>query len=221
MQLVVWHDVAYAGVWNPADLPAFRTGGELRGAVVPDCADTGGPAAAPTHVRAASIDGVPTSVAIWAFGAPMIASGFFPQLPGFPIAPTGGRLVDDTSDCRLGGALTVDGTAEAAFGKLNVVVSHSSERLRLTGGRVLTDLFVDGHTRMVGPSRGGLPYIGDGQRVHVDARTCQVKGAVGPKIIARRVVVSGPVRAPTDVAAVLGPDWAGSAGDHTGRSSWC
>jgi hypothetical protein len=78
---------------------------------------------------------------------------------------------------------------------------------------VLTDLFVDGHTRMVGASRGGLPYIGEGQRVHVDARTCQVKGAVGPKIIARRVVVSGPVRAPSDVAAVLGPDWAGSAGD--------
>lgn len=213
MQLVVWHDTAYAGVWNPADLPAFHTDRQLRGAVVPDCADTGGPAAAPTPVRAASIDGVPTAVAIWAFDAPMIASGYFPQLPGFPIAPTDGRLVDETSDCRLGGALTVDGTAEAAFGKLNVIVSHSSERLRLTGGRVLTDLFVDGHTRMVGASRGGLPYIGDGQRVHVDARTCQVKGAVGRKIIARRVVVSGPVRAPSDVAAVLGPDWAGSAGD--------
>lgn len=137
IQLVVWHDRAYTGVWNPADLPAFQTGRQLRGAVEPDCADTGGPAAAPTPLRASSIDGVSTSVAIWAFGAPMIASGFFPQLPGFPIAPTDGPLVDDTSDCRLGGALTVDGTAEAAFGKLNVVVSHSSERLRLSGGRVL------------------------------------------------------------------------------------
>ena len=211
VELVVWHDTAYEGVWNPADLPAFQTGRQLRGAVEPDCADTGGPAAAPTPVRASSIDGAPTSVAIWAFGAPMIASGFFPQLPGFPIAPTDGPLVDDTSDCRLGGAFTVDGTAEAAFGKLNVVVSHSSQRLRLSGGRVLTDLFVDGHTRIVGSSREGLPYIGEGQKVHVDARTCQVKGAVGPKIIARRVAVSGPVGTPT-AATVLGPDWAGSAG---------
>lgn len=213
MQMVVWHDTAYAGVWNPADLPALHTDRELRGAVVPDCADTGGPAVAPTPVRAASIDGVPTSVAIWAFDAPMIASGYFPQLPGFPIAPKGARLVDETSDCRLGRVLTVDGTAEVVFGKLNVVVSHSSERLRLSDGRVLTDLFVDGHTRMVGLSRGGLPYVGDGQKLHVDARTCQVKGAVGPKIVARRVVASGPVGGATDVAAVLGPDWAGSAGE--------
>ena len=47
--------------------------------------------------------------------------------------------------------------------------------------------------------------------MHVDARTCQVKGAVGPKIIARRVAVSGPVGTPA-AATVLGPDWAGSAG---------
>lgn len=51
--------------------------------------------------------------------------------------------------------------------------------------------------------------------MHVDARSCHVKGAVGPKIIARRVVVSGPVGAPTVVATVLGPDWAGPAdGSH-------
>jgi hypothetical protein len=49
-QIVVWHDMVYdAGWWNPADLPAFHTGRQLRGAVVPDCADTGGPAAAPTR----------------------------------------------------------------------------------------------------------------------------------------------------------------------------
>jgi hypothetical protein len=184
----------------------------LTGPVEPGCADTGGPAAAPTPVRASSIDGAPTSVAVRAVGTPMIASGFFPQLPGFPIAPTDAGVVDDTTDCRLGGALTVDGTAEAAFGKLNVVVSHSSERLRLTGGRVLTDLFVDGHTRIVGSSREGLPYIGEGQKVHVHARTCQVKGAVGPKIVARRVVASGPAPAPPSAAVVLGADWAGSAG---------
>ena len=66
VELVVWHDTAYEGVWNPADLPAFQTGRQLRGAVELDCADTGGPAAAPTPVRASSIDGAPTSVAIWA-----------------------------------------------------------------------------------------------------------------------------------------------------------
>jgi hypothetical protein len=159
-------------------------------------------------VPAHAIDGVPSSVAIWAFGAPMIASGFFPQLSGFPIAPHGRRLDDETSGCRLGGALTVDGTAEVAFGNLSVVVSHSSRPLRLTGGRVLTDLFVDGHRRMTGLSRDGLPYIGDGQRVHVIARICQVKGAVGPKIVAAgssRLVRSRRVRASLSSSARTGP----------------
>jgi hypothetical protein len=218
IQLVVWHDTAYTGWWNPADLPAFHTGRRLSGAVEPDCADTGGPAAAPAPVPAHAIDGVPSSVAIWAFGAPMIASGFFPQLSEFPIAPDGRRLDDETRGCRLGGALTVDGTAEVAFGNLSVVVSHSSRPLRLTDGRVLTDLFVDGHTRMSGLSRDGLPYIGDGQRVHVIARTCQVKGAVGPKIVARRVVAAGPIAPRPGVAVVLGQDWAGTAGGPVGAT---
>jgi|tagenome__1003787_1003787.scaffolds.fasta_scaffold20838588_2 hypothetical protein len=211
--IVVWHDTAYAGVgWDAADLPDVHTGRQLSGAVEPDCADTGGPAAAPTPVRAAAIDGVPTAVAIWAFGGPMVASGYFPRQPGFPFAPAGGAIDDETVGCRLGHAITVDGRAEAEFGGLAVVVSRSSERLRLTGGRVLTDLFLDSHTRIVGPSREGLPYIGGGQKVHVEARACQVQGAVGPKIVARRVVVSGPVPAPLSAAAILGADWAGSAG---------
>ncbi len=210
--MVVWHDRPYAGPWNPADLPAIDTGRQLRGAVAPDCADTGGPPGRPTPVRAAAIRGIPTAVAIWAFGGPLVPPGYFPSLPGFPIAPAGGRLDDQTVGCRLGNAVTVDGTADAGFGGLSVVVSRSSRHLRLTGGRVLTDLFVDDHTRIVGLSREGLPYIGEGQRVHVEAVTCQVKGAVGPKIVARRVVASGPVPAPASAEAVLGADWAGSPG---------
>lgn len=210
VQLVVWHDTAYAGVgWDAADLPDVHTGRQLPGAVLPDCADTGGSPAAPTPVRAAAIDGVPTAVAIWAFGGPMVASGYFPRQPGFPIAPVGGEF-DETVGCRLGNAITVDGRAEAGFGGLAVVVSRSFQPLRLTGGRVLTDLFLDGHTRIVGPSREGLPYIGGGQKVHVEARTCQVKGGVGSKIVARRVVASGPIPAPPSAAAMLGADWAGA-----------
>src|SRR3954452_9806710 len=30
MQIVVWHDVAYAGPWNPDDLPAIITGRQQR-----------------------------------------------------------------------------------------------------------------------------------------------------------------------------------------------
>jgi hypothetical protein len=210
--VVVWHDVAYAGPWNPADLPPIDTGRQLRGAVAPDCADTGGPPGTPTPVRAAAIRGIPTAVAIWAFGGPMVAPGYFPSQPGFPIAPAGGRPDDETVGCRLGNAVTVDGTADVGFGGLSVVVSHSSQPLRLTGGRVLTDLFLDDHTRIVGSSREGLPYIGEGQKVHVDAITCQVKGAIGPKIVARRVVASGSVPAQASAEAVLGADWAGSPG---------
>jgi hypothetical protein len=211
MEIVVWHDVAYAGPWNPADLPPIDTGRHLRGAVEPDCADTGGPAAAPTPVEASSIEGVPPSVAIWAFGGPLVASGYFPRQPGFPIALAGRAVDDETVGCRLGDAVTVDGEAEAGFGGLAVVVSRSSQPLRLIGGRVLP-LFLDGHTRIVGSSREGVPYIGVGQKVHVEARTCQVEGAVGPKIVADRVVASGPAAAPPSAAAVLGADWAGPPG---------
>lgn len=216
MEIVVWHDVAYAGPWNPANLPPIDTGRHLRGAVEPDCADTGGPAAAPTPVQASSIDGVPPSVAIWAFGGPLIASGYFPRQPGFPIALAGRAVDDETVGCRLGDAVTVDGKAEAGFGGLAVVVSRSSEPLRLIGGRVLP-LFLDGHTRIVGSSREGVPYIGGGQKVHVEARTCQVQGAVGPKIVARTVIASGPIPPPPSAEAVLGADWAGTPGGSRRR----
>ena len=215
--IVVWHDTAYAGEgWNAAELPDVHTGRQLSGAVEPDCADTGGPAAAPTPVRASAINGVPTDVAIWAFGGPMVASGYLPRQPGFPIGPAGSGFDGETVGCRLGNAVTVDGRAEAGFDGLAVVVSRSSQPLRLIGGRVLT-LFLDGHTRIAGSSREGVPYIGGGQKVHVEARTCQVQGAVGPKIVARRVVASGPIPAPPSAEAVLGADWAGSPGGSRRR----
>jgi hypothetical protein len=78
-------------------------------------------------------------------------------------------------------------------------------------------LFLDGHTRIVGSSREGVPYIGGGQKVHVEARTCQVQGAVGPKIVARTVVASGPIPAPPSAEAVLGADWAGTPGGSRRR----
>ena len=99
MEIVVWRDVAYAVPWNPADLPPIDTGRHLRGAVEPDCADTGGPAAAPTPVQASSIDGVPPSVAIWAFGGPLIASGYFPEAAGVP--DSAGRPCGRRRDGRL------------------------------------------------------------------------------------------------------------------------
>ena len=213
MEIVVWHDVAYAGPWNPANLPPIDTGRHLRGAVEPDCADTGGPAAAPTPVQASSIDGVPPSVAIWAFGGPLIASGYFPRQPGFPIALAGRAVDDETVGCRLGDAVTVDGKAEAGFGGLAVVVSRSSEPLRLIGGRVLP-LFLD-------VTRGSSGHRARGCRTSAGGKRCTSRLApvrcrvrwVRRSSPARssRLARSRPHPAPRPSSALTGP---GRPADH-------
>ena len=73
-------------------------------------------------------------------------------------------------------------------------------------------MFPDGHTRVEGLKRNGLPYIGEGQLVRVDARFCKVPGSVGTKIVARHIVPAGPIIAPSTAEDILGADWRGRPG---------
>ena len=65
------------------------------------------------------------------------------------------------------------------------------------------------NTRFDGLSRNGFPYIGEGQRIRVDARFCKVPGSVGTKIVARRIVPAGPIVPPSTAEDILGDDWRG------------
>ncbi len=155
--VIVWHDRAYFAAGTPETLP--HPGAPVRGAVEPDCADTGGPARPPTPIAARRIAGVPAGVAL---------------------------LARDTVD-----SSTV----------------HLHHLLRGSA-----QVFVDGHTRIEGLARNGLPYIGEGQLVRVDARFCKVPGSIGTKIAGRRIVAAGPIVAPPTADDVLGPDWRGGPG---------
>ncbi len=56
---------------------------------------------------------------------------------------------------------------------------------------------------MTGLTRQGLPYIGDGQRVRIDAVHC------GREIVARHIVANGPTVPETTAEDILGADWRG------------
>ena len=73
----------------------------------------------------------------------------------------------------------------------------------------MAQIFPDGHTRFDGLSRNGFPYIGEGQRVRVDARFCKVPGSIGTKIVARRIAPAGPIAPASTAEDILGDDWRG------------
>jgi len=216
--VIVWHGRAYFAAGTPETPP--HPGAPVRGAVEPDCADTGGPARPPTPIAARRISGVPPSLALLARDTVLIPSGYFPEVTNFL---TGASLPSDkTRGCRLGGPVRITGKAQAAFGFLNVHVGDSTVRLHhLLRGAAHVE--IDGHTRIQGLVRNGQPFIGDGQVVRVDARFCKVHGAIGTMIVARRIVPAGPIVAPPTADEVLGPYWRGGPGilsRATGGHSW-
>ena len=209
--MVVWHDRAYTDYWSRPTAPPARPGPRLQGAVEPGCNDTGGSAPAPTPVGARAIAGVSPEVAILSRRLVMVGAGYFPQVPGFPLARPGAPVQDETRICRLGGPVSITGTAEPSVGKLVLHHAHATARIRAFGGTFF-DLEVDGHTRLPGLARAGIPYIGMGQRVRVDGRFCQVPGAEGRLVIARTIVPAGPIVPPSTAEDVLGPHWRGESG---------
>jgi Family of unknown function (DUF6281) len=203
--IVVWHDRAYIQYSSPAQTSTIEPGATITGAVEPGCNDTVGADEHPTATAARRIVGISPAVAILVRGTPLVAWGYVPAT-GFLTGATVPH--DETRGCTLGGRVRITGPAHLGLGLLNVTVNDTTVRLRhLLNGAA--QMFSDGYTRIDGLKRNGLPYIGEGQLVRVDARFCKVPGSVGTKIVARHIVATGPIVAPSTAEDILGADWRG------------
>jgi hypothetical protein len=213
--VVVLHDRVYIAYGGPSQTSTIEPGAPIDGVVEPGCNDTVGADEHPTAVAARRIAGVSAGVAILVRGTPLVASGYLPDVSPFLTSAT--LPHDEARGCRLGGRVRITGPAHVGLGLLNVTVQDSTVPLRhLAGGAA--QVFPDGYTRIGGLVRNGLPYIGEGQRVRVDARFCKVPGSIGTKIIARRIVPAGPIVPPATAEDILGEDWRGSPGVVSGRT---
>jgi Family of unknown function (DUF6281) len=196
--VVVWHDTAYVA-YGPAR-PAPAAGARLRGAVEPGCNDTGGDPGPPTPIGVRAIAGVPPQVALMWQKEILVPPGVFPQVRGFPVAWR--RVDDETRSCHVRTGVTLTGPATPAPGGIELAVRRG------------VDVLVDVHTRIEGLVRNGLPYIGVGQRVQVEAVRC------GRKTVARRITRAGRIAAPTTAEDILGPNWRGGSGIATQARGW-
>jgi hypothetical protein len=203
--MVVWHDRAY---WGLGRGPIPSDGRVLHGAVEPGCNDTVGANEHPTAVAARTIPGIPSPVAIFSQGQPFLAVGYFAEADELRAGDAAVPIHDETRGCTLGGPVRITGPAHVGFGLIDVSVDETTVRLHhlLRGA---AQMFPDSHTRFDGLNRNGFPYIGEGQRVHVDARFCKVPGSTGTKIVARRISPAGPIVAPSTAEDVLGAEWRG------------
>lgn len=211
--VVVRHHRAYFELWRRRDVPGVRPGALVPGTVEPGCNDTGGAVPAPTRVGARRIAGVSPDVAVLVRGQILIAMGYLPDVHGFPLH---GPVVDQTPACRrFGVPLTLTGVARARPAGINVASVHASSPVPLVDHQVTT-LLMDQHTHVDGLSRRGVPYIGDGQRVRIDALRC------GWRVVARHIVANGPIVPGTTVEDVLGADWRGGPSIETSarRHGW-
>jgi hypothetical protein len=207
--IVVWHDRAY-WAFGGGPVQASPDAAVLTGAVEPGCNDTVGANEHPTRVAARSIPGIPPAVAIFSQGSTLVGSGYVIE-KDIGARGKGVAIRDETRGCALGGPVQITGRTHVGFGLINVSVDDSTVRLHhLESG--MAQIFPDGHTRFDGLSRNGFPYIGEGQRVRVDARFCKVPGSVGTKIVARRIIPAGPIVAPSTAEDILGDDWRGRPG---------
>ena len=73
-------------------------------------------------------------------------------------------------------------------------------------------MFADAHTRFEGLTRNGLPYIGEGQLVRVEARFCKVRARSGRRSSRATSCRPGPIVAPSTAEDILGADWRGRPG---------
>ena len=188
----MWHDAAYFDYVASALPPS--AGRPLPGAVAPGCNDTGGDPPPPTRVAARAIEGVSPAAALLHGHRILVALGYFPR-------------ARRTEPCTIAGRVTVTGHAHPAPAFLTVG--------RSSGGHVV-DVYIDVHTHITGLSRHGVPYIGDGQRVRIDAVHC------GRELLARRIVPAGRIVPETTAEDVLGQDWRGGPSIETSarRHGW-
>jgi hypothetical protein len=204
--IVVWHDRAY---WGFGGGPLQSDGKALEGAVQPGCNDTTGANEQPSSVTARTIPGIPRAVAIFSEGQTLIGSGYLIGTTDLGVGDAAVQIRDETRGCTLGGPVQITGRVHLGFGLVDVSVDDTTVRLHhLIHGSA--QVFPDGHTRFDGLTRNGFPYIGEGQRVRVDARFCKVPGSIGNKIVARRIAAAGPIVPPSTAGDVLGDGWAGT-----------
>jgi hypothetical protein len=200
--IVVRHDRAYF-LYGAHGHSRIRPGPPLVGTLEPGCSDVPGvPAPAATRVRARRIVGVSPAVAVVVRGQALVAMGYLPQAPGFPLPGLGDR----PKRCRIGAPASLTGTAH-----------FFAAGIQLAAGGRPVDVFLDARTRVTGLTRHGLPYIGEGQRVRIDAVHC------GREIVARHIVANGPIVPETAAEDFLGADWRGGrTSENVARShaSW-
>lgn len=200
--IIVWHDAPYFAYATSGPRPHPGPGPRVRGAVQPGCNDTGGGPGPPTPVGARSIAGVPPQVALLWSGGVYVPVGEFPQMREFPIRF--GLVDDETRTCRVTAGMTLSGHALPGVGDVSLADVRSSSPVRLFDHRLF--VFVDVHTRFAGLARNGLPFVGWGQALRIDAVRC------GHMIVATRVAPAGPIVAAATVEDVLGPHWRGGPG---------
>jgi hypothetical protein len=159
-------------VYYSASIAALPARGESLGlAGAPACRDAlGGEAGASRAVEVSSIGGVDPRLAIAALDDARhgyFAAGYFVQLPSHPLHAF---LLQPGPGCVRGRPVSLAGTVERNAGSLT-----------LRGRRVL----VDARTRIEHLLRDGLPYVGVGRKVAVEAVSCH------GELVARRISPAG------------------------------
>jgi hypothetical protein len=167
---LVWHDRIYYAEPVVA-LPARAA--SLGVAGVPSCPDVlGGETGASRAVEVTGLAGVSPNLALAVTEDGQhgyFAAGYFVQVPSHPLHVV---LAQEAPQCAGLRRLRVVGTVERNDGSLTLRVSRRSTKVFLVGAR----------TRIVGLSRGSLPYVGLSRRIVVEAVRCR-----GLRLLAVRV----------------------------------
>ena len=171
---LIWHDRAYYAV--PVEgLPA--SGEPLGVGGVPSCTDVlGGETGASRAVEVSALAGIEPKLAVGVVDEPRrgyVAAGYFVQLPTHPLHFV---LAERTPECGGSHRLRLVGYVERNDGSLTLQAASGDTVVLLVGSR----------TRILGLSRGGLPYVGLGRKIQVEAVRC-----AGHRLLALRVI---PVR---------------------------
>ena len=184
--VVVWNRTQYFGsaaVWRPLTR-------RLGTGTIPACGDSPGTPA--TRVDVYAFRNVPSGVAIGVRDSDrdaFLAPGYFPQLPSHPLHVGGRDEPNEMRGCVPTPLMRLRGRVvwNVFHLRLRVTSRAGSVRRRYVASR--TPIFIDARTRILGSRRNGLPYIGIGATVAVEARGCREAGARAPRIVARRISV--------------------------------
>ncbi|MFL5939825.1 MAG: hypothetical protein ACJ75Q_05915 [Gaiellaceae bacterium] len=178
---VTWNGAVYFDETFPTLPPAtliLGTGGR------PTCGGiNGGEAGASSTVQVRRLIGVDPRVAVAVNGEPehaYLTRGYFVQLPGHPLHRSlrpWQRSRSELEGCAATRPVEVAGTVRFSTGA----------GIDIERGRGEAFLFVDPFTRVRGMERNGLPYVGPGQRIAVDATACLWPGGRLRKFVPRLI----------------------------------